>query len=256
MPGVKVLAAERRQAIANLIRQRSSVRVEDLCARFGTSASTIRRDLEYLERRGTLKRMYGGAMVADGEALASDRESTPPSLAKSRIGAAAAALIAEGETVFLGPGTTTLAVARHLAPRSNVTVVTNALSVATYLTDRSQLSVIVTGGQVERPQTALLGHLAELTLGELRADRAIIGVGGIHVPDGLTGDSLPGVQFVRSVIELMPELVIVADSSKWGRIGPAFLAALEAIDVIVTDLDAPPAMVWDLTQLGIQIIQT
>jgi DeoR/GlpR family transcriptional regulator of sugar metabolism len=92
-------------------------------------------------------------------------------------------------------------------------------------------------------------------LRELRADRAIISVGGIHVPDGFTGDSLPEVQFVRTVIDMMPEVIVVADSHRWGRVGPAYLAPLEAIDTIVTGPDAPPAMVWDLSQLGIQIIQ-
>ena len=103
---------------------------------------------------------------------------------------------------------------------------------------------------------ALLGHLSELTLGELRADRAIIGVHGIHVPDGLTANSLSGAQFLRTVIDVMPQVTVVADVSKWARVGPAFLAPLEAVDTIVTGLAAPPAMVWDLTELGIKVIQT
>lgn len=252
-----MLAAERRQLIANLIRSQFTVHVQDLCARLGTSPSTIRRDLEQLEGEGVLKRTYGGAV-----AIGRDRVSglaSPDVVAvpeKVRIGAATAALIGEGETVFLGPGTTTLAVAQHIVDKRGVTVVTNALNVAAYLTAHSQLPVVLTGGQVERRETALQGHLAELTLRELRADRAIIGVAGIHVPDGVTGESLPGVRFLREAIELMPELVVVADYRKWGRVGPAFLAALEDIDVIVTDLNAPPAMVWDLTELGIKVIQT
>ena len=149
-----------------------------------------------------------------------------------------------------------MAVAHHLAQRQAGTVVTNALDIATYLVHQSQLSVILTGGQIERRNSAALGYLAELTLRELRADRAIIGVRGIHLPNGVTGDDLPHVQLLRTVIDLAPEIIVVADSSKWGSSGPAFLAPLEAIDVIVTDLNAPPAMVWDLTELGIQIIQT
>jgi DeoR/GlpR family transcriptional regulator of sugar metabolism len=101
-----------------------------------------------------------------------------------------------------------------------------------------------------------LGYLAEFSLRELRADRAIIGVRGIHLPDGITSDSLPSVQLLRVVIDLVPETVVVADASKWGSSGPAFLAPLEVIDVIVTDQDAPPVMVWDLSQLGIKVIQT
>jgi DeoR/GlpR family transcriptional regulator of sugar metabolism len=115
--------------------------------------------------------------------------------------------------------------------------------------------LILTGGQVERQGGALWGHVAELALRELRADRAIISVGGIHVPDGFTGHSLPEVQFVRAVIEMMPEVIAVVNSNRWGHVGPAYLAPLEAIDTIVTGQNAPPAMVWDLSQLGIQIVQ-
>ena len=250
-----MLAAERRQIIADLIRRQASVRVEDLCGRFGASASTIRRDLEQLEQRGVLTRTYGGAMAVGGDPVAEPLQANALHPEKERIGAAAAELVGKGETVFLGPGTTTMAVARHLVSKDGVTVVTDALNVAAYLTDHSQLPVILTGGQVERRGTALLGHIAELTLHELRADRAIIGVGGIHVTDGITGDSLPAVRFMRTVIDLMPEVVVVADHQKWGHVGPAFLAPLEAVDVVVTDTKAPSAMVWDLSELGIKVIQ-
>jgi DeoR family fructose operon transcriptional repressor len=212
-----LLTTERRRAIADLIKRQSTVRLRDLSTAFETSDSTIRRDLEYLEGQGLLTRTYGGAVLSEG--------ALP------------------------------LAVAHHIASRPRITVVTNSLDVATYLTQRSDLPVILTGGQVDRRAGALVGHVAGLALGELRADRAIIGVGGIHVPDGITGESLPEVQFVRAVIESMPEVIVVADARKWGHVGPAFLAPLEAIDVIVTSHQAPPAMVWDLSQLGIQIIQ-
>lgn len=181
-----------------------------------------------------------------------------PSLSEEerRIGVATAELIAEGETVFLGAGSTALAVAVALADRSGITVVTHALNVATHLTFHSRLAVILTGGQVEREETALLGRLARLTLGELRADRAVIGVGGIQVPDGLTAASLPGSELLRAAIELVPLVTVVAPAAKWGHVGPAFLAPLEAIDTVVTSREAPPAMVWDLTELGIHIVQT
>ena len=250
-----MLAAERRQIIAGLIRQQASVRVENLCTRLGASASTIRRDLEQLEQLGVLTRTYGGAVAVGGDSVTEPPQADPLHPEKERIGAAAAELIGQGETVFLGPGTTTMAVARHLVGKDGVTVVTDALNVAAYLTDHSRLPVILTGGQVERRETALLGHIAELTLRELRADRAIIGVGGIHVTDGITGDSLSAVRFIRTVIDLMPEVVVVADHQKWGHVGPAFLASLEAVDVIVTDTKAPSAMVWDLSELGIKVIQ-
>jgi len=257
-----LLTTERRRAIADLIKRQSTVRLRDLSTAFETSDSTIRRDLEYLEEQGLLKRTYGGAVLSEGEPASANqatirnvRQAPQFSPEAMRIGAAAAELVAEGETVFVGAGALPLAVAHHIASRPGITVVTNSLDVATSLTQRSDLPVILTGGQVERRLGALVGHVAALALGELRADRAIIGVGGIHIPDGITGESLPEVQLVRAVIELMPEVIVVADAHKWGHVGPAFLAPLEAMDVIVTSHQAPPAMVWDLSQLGIQIIQ-
>jgi DeoR/GlpR family transcriptional regulator of sugar metabolism len=257
-----LLTTERRRAIADLIKRQSTVRLRDLSTAFETSDSTIRRDLEYLEGQGLLTRTYGGAVLSEGvpiaatqAALGNVQQAPRFSPEETRIGAAAGKMVAEGETVFVGAGALPLAVAHHIASKPRITVVTNSLDVATYLTQRSDLPVILTGGQVDRRAGALVGHVAGLALGELRADRAIIGVGGIHVPDGITGESLPEVQFVRAVIELMPEVIVVADAHKWGHVGPAFLAPLETIDVIVTSHQAPPAMVWDLSQLGIQIIQ-
>ncbi len=262
VPGYReaaVLAAERRQLITNLIRKQRVVHLRDLCDRLEASESTIRRDLQYLEEQGVLERTYGGATVR-GPAT-TPGEGTPfvsPVLSNEveRIGRAAADLIAEGETVFLGPGAAVMAAAHTLADRSGVTIVTNALNVASYLVAHSRLVVVVTGGQVEREETALLGHLAELALEQLRADRALVGVGGIQVPDGLTADRLPGSELLRAVIGMVPQVTVVAPSSKWGHVGPAFLAPLEAVDTVVTSRDAPPAMVWDLTELGIRIIQT
>lgn len=251
-----MLAAERRRTIERLIQQQSSIQVEELATRLDASDSTIRRDLAYLEEQGVLKRTYGGAVPARPNLLTTSMVSIPAlSPVQMRLGEAAARLIAEDETVFLGPGTLTLAVACHLADQHKGTIITHALDIAAYLAYHSALAVILTGGQVERQDMSLLGHLSELAMNELRADKAILSVRGIHIPDGITGDHLPGAALTRDVIGKVSEVIIVAEVAQWGSSGPAFLTPLEAVDVIVTGLDAPPAMVWDLTELGIKIIQ-
>lgn len=250
-----MLSAERRHIIADLIRRQVTLRVQDLCQRFEASESTIRRDLAYLEERGILRRTYGGAVsAAEGPVEEDAIDTLTPS--QTRIGAAAARVIAPGETVFIGPGAIALAVAQQIADKPGVTVVTNALHVAVFLAERARTPVILTGGQIERRGAALWGHVADLTLRELRADRAVIGVHGIHISDGLTADSLAGAQLLRTVIGLISTITIVADTPCWGRVGPAFLAPLDAADTIVTDLSAPSAMVWDITELGIKVIQS
>jgi DeoR family fructose operon transcriptional repressor len=247
-----VLSAERRQAIAQRIQERGAVQVAALSAHFGVSASTIRRDLEELERQGLAHRTYGGAVAVEG------RDTDPMQGVndeKDRIGQAAAALVSAGDTVFLGPGTTTLAVARHLTGHLNLTVITNALDIAHFLTRHSTAAVIVTGGQVQRPAFTLIGHISEQTLRELRADKAIIGVGGVSILDGLTGDSLPAVTAIRAALETAPQVIVVADHSKLGRVATALLSPVDHVDAIITGRDADPSIVWDLTELGIRIIQ-
>jgi DeoR/GlpR family transcriptional regulator of sugar metabolism len=247
-----VLSEERRRIIAQLIREQGAVQVAALSARFGVSASTIRRDLETLVQRGLASRAYGGAVAArdHGDDLGQRVDDE-----KDRIGQAAAALVNAGETVFLGPGTATMAVARHLASRGNLTVITNALDISDFLTRYSAVTVIVTGGQVQRPEAALIGHVGEQTLRELRADRVIIGVGGVSIPDGLTGESLPVVTMMRAALEIAPQVVVVADHNKLGRVATALLAPIDRADVIITGRDADPSVVWDLTELGIKVIQ-
>jgi len=245
-----VLAAERRRTIASWLKERGTVQVHELSACLGVSPSTVRRDLDLLEGEGILRRTHGGAIDVEldrGLALA------PGDWAQ--LGAAAAAQIAPGETVYLGPGEHALPVARALTRRSDVTVITNALHVAAYLADRSSMPVILIGGEVNREHGAAVGHLAELALRELRADRALIGVAGIHVPDGFTGDHLAGVQVMRAVLDVVSAVVVVADAARWGRVGPAYLAPLDVADAVVTSRDAPAAMVWDLVELGVHVIQ-
>jgi len=256
-----LLTTERRRTIADRIRRQSSVRLRELSEILQVSDSTIRRDLEHLETQGLLIRTYGGAVLAEGEGAAlTARQGVAQGISDAhgqltRIAAAAAALISEDETVYLGGRSLALAVAQQLATRTGITVITNTLDVAAHLAHNSTLSVILTGGQLERREGTLVGHVAELALSELRADRAVLEVAGISLPDGITGESLSSAQFTRTVIDRMPETIVIADEHKWGRVGPAFLAPLEAIDRIVTSQHAPPAMIWDLSQLGIQIIQ-
>lgn len=251
-----MLAAERHQTISRLLQQQANVHLGELIAQLGVSESTIRRDLEHLEQQGVLRRTYGGAVAIRPDVDTPPVDAPTLSAVQMRIGAAAAQRINDGETIFLGPGALPLAVAHHLDSKRVRTVITNCLSIATYLARQAQPNVILTGGQIERPGSALVGHLAEASLRELRADKAVVGVNGLHLPDGLTADSLPVVQVLRAAIEVVSEVIVVLEASQWGSQGPAFLIPLEAVDVVVTGPDAPPAMVWDIAQLGIQVIQS
>ena len=246
---------ERRQAIARLLQEQGAVRVVDLSARFGVSPSTVRRDLQKLAQQSPVERGYGGATWRDGSA---DRETgltrEPVAAEKDRIGQAAAKLLSAGETVFLGSGSTTLAVAHALAGRANLTVITNGLSVAAHLATGSEVELIVIGGLVQRGSSAMIGHLAEQALGNLHADKVVLGVQGISALDGLTGDDLSRVRMAQMLLEAVPEVIVVADHTKFGRVCTARIAPLDRADVIVTGRETPTSALWELAELDVRVV--
>ena len=262
------LTAERRSAIADLVMQRGSVHVKELASRFEVSPATIRRDLEALEGQETLRRVYGGAVAVEGEIASPSEGPEPPqssatSRAKSalddseeaRIGQAVADMIADGETVFLGPGTLPVAVARCLQEHTRITVVTNGLEAAHWLVANTPHNhLIVTGGQVEERDRALVGQLTKGALSKLRADRVILELGGVNPVEGLTHDSLPQAEIAQLLLESGSEVIIMTPAERIGRVAAAHVAPISEADVIITAREAPSPFLWDLSEIGVRII--
>ena len=136
------MTAERRHAIVGLVAQHRAVRVAELATRFGVDVSTIRRDLTALDEQGRLQRVHGGAVALAGERPLPDGAAVPEQ--ETRIGRAVAELVGAGETIFLGPGSLSLGVARSLALISGLTIVTNGLGVAHWLASNTSHTLIVT----------------------------------------------------------------------------------------------------------------
>jgi len=251
-----MLKEERQRLILDMLRSNQHVTVADLSRRFAVSEVTIRRDLGELHARGELRRAHGGAIMA------TPAPPEPPVVQrmlqmerhKQLIGRTAAALVADGESVFIGSGSTTAYVARHLVNRKNLTVVTNALTVATELATASGVTVVVTGGMMRASELSLIGHIAEQSLREVRVDKVIIGIPAISLESGLTNDYLPEVMTDRKIIEMSPHLIVVADHTKFGRVASAYLAPLERVEILVTDSEADPEMVALFEQTGIRVI--
>lgn len=246
-----VLSAERRAAIAELVAREGAVRSVDLATRFAVDVATIRRDLQALEERGDVQRVYGGA-VAVGSVAASSRRSAKS--CEARIGQAAARLVAEGEAVFLGAGRLTAEVARSLAKRPRLTIVTNGLEVASLAAAVGVHAVVVTGGQVEGPDGALVGPIARMALAGLHADVVILEVGGVSAVGGLTDDSLSRAEVARALMEIGSRVVVLAPAEKVGRVAAAFIAPASDADVVVTVHEAPQALLWDLSECGVRVV--
>lgn len=251
------LANERLQQIEHIIRVRKHIRVAELSETLSVSEPTIRRDLQKLEELGRVRREHGGAMIVE--------EATPelPVLLrvaecaeeKRRIGRAAAQQIKDGETIFLGSGTTTLEVVRFLDDKKNLTVITNALNIATQLANNPSTHVIVTGGVLRHSELSLIGHMVEQTLKELHADKAIISLRAIDLNEGLTNDDFLETMTDRLIIQFAREVILVADHTKFGKVATGVVAPITAAHTIVTDDQTPLSLIQQLRKIGITVIQ-
>ncbi len=250
------LNVERHQQIEQLIRANGRATVEELSARFGVSPATIRRDLERLAGAGLLQRAHGGAVALERAAPEPPVASRAGERAdeKQRIGRAAAALIGAGETIFLGSGSTTLAVARHLHGTRGLKVITNALTIANELAGSPEISLIITGGLLRSSEQSMLGHLAEQALRQLRADKAVIGIRAISAAEGLTSDYGAETSADRAILACAPQLLLVADHSKLGRVANVVLAPASAVHTLVTGGQAPDDQLGELRRLGVRVV--
>ncbi len=240
--------ARRRAAILALLRERGFVRVADLEALFGVSAPTVRRDLAWLAQQGLARRVRGGAVAVGAETSVS----LDPLAA--RIGEVAAQMIQAGETVFLGPGHLTLALAHALANRDRLTVVTNGLAVAQAIAQQTPHTLILTGGQLNRVDGGLEGHLVRTALESLRADWVFLELSGIDALDGLTDDSLSRAELARLLLGLAAQRVVLVDPERVGRVAAAYIGPASEADVLVTAREADSAPLWDLAEIGVRVV--
>lgn len=248
-------APERQAHILALLEAQGRVSVSALSARFGVSAVTIRSDLSELERRGELLRTHGGAIPLerdDGE-LAFGLRSELHGEEKRAIGAAAAALIGDGEAVAIDASTTALEVARHIGARQALTVLTNSLVVAYELAGVEGVTVVVTGGILRPLSYSLVGDLGSAALSQYHVSKGFFGAKGLTLAEGLTDADSYEVRFKRAMVAACKHVVAVVDASKWGQVAAASFAPLDEIDCVVTDQYAPPEMRAALARRGIEV---
>jgi DeoR family transcriptional regulator, fructose operon transcriptional repressor len=236
-----VLVEERRQRVLDLVGQRGFVALADLARAINVSESTIRRDLDYWDQQGLIKRTHGGAVfTGDGSALPALEERSGSQLEEKReIARAAAARIRDGDAILLDGGTTTLEVARLLVGRS-LQVVTNSLPIAALFASSRETDLVMLGGYVYPKTGVALGPLTVRMMEEVHVHQTIMSVGGITAK-GLFNSNLLLVETERRMMGCADEVVVVADHTKIGRQALAFLCELAAVDTLIVDNGLTPA---------------
>lgn len=241
---------DRTEEILKELLRTGEVSVGELVRQLDVSAATVRRALRSLERKGLLRRTHGGAVTLEPSLYESFRhvssfqeQETHRVVEKRQIGLAAAELIADGETIAIGAGTTTTQVARSIRHRKRITIVTNAINIAMELSHRDDLKVMVTGGWVSGSWFALVGPAAIASAAEMFVDKAFIGVDGIHAERGLTTNYPDQAMIHRAMVKQARRTIVVADHHKLGVVGTALICPLADVHTLITDRGAPEAAV-------------
>jgi DeoR family transcriptional regulator, aga operon transcriptional repressor len=253
-----MLIGERQRKIVDLVNNRGSVTVEELSKAFSVSKITIRSDLQALEDHGRLVRTHGGALKLSDEMydLPIAVKETKHREEKFLIGKAALDLIKDGETIILDSGSTTMEIAKQIVEKAftSLTIITNALNIAMELAHQSNIQVVMLGGTMRKMSYSMVGPLAEETLAQFYADRLFLGVDGFDIGYGLSTPDILEARLNRKMIQVATTIILVTDSSKFGRKSLSFIAKPEEIDVLITDSNIPGDITNSLRQKNVEVI--
>ena len=247
----------RQAKITQFIEVDEEVSVPELAKRFDVSEMTIRRDLDSLAEQGRIIRTHGGAAAAGRVSFEFGFLKKRKSLQneKDEIGRLAAGRISDGQSVILDSGTTTLAVARALRGRRDLTVITSSLPIASELQYQSAINVLLLGGYLRSGSPDLSGGLTERNLDALRVDVAFLGADGVE-SDGSVYNEAPDIAHMLTRMAASAAVVyVVADHSKLARRALMGYGNVKEWEGLITDSDADPGLVKTLIKTGVQVIQ-
>jgi DeoR/GlpR family transcriptional regulator of sugar metabolism len=256
------LPAQRRADLAEFVEEHGQATVGMLVEAFDVSGDTVRRDLQYLHEQGVVVRSYGGVVRRDDLArfdppfvsrTGANRE------AKAAIGALAATLVSDQQTLIVNGGTTTLALARALKGKKDLTVVTNNLHLPGNIPAGAVSELHVLGGEFRMTSFATLGpvELPDIEGGRthaFHADLAFIGVGGVSGELGFTGGDLRESSMIRHMIDRAERVVVLADSSKFGRTAFARIGELSIADGLITEKAPAAELGAALAEAGVELL--
>lgn len=252
-----MLAEERRFRIREMLTAQRTIAASDLCVALGVTAATVRRDLAALEQDGVLVRSHGGAvsrMSSTNFQPSYEALSHTQSIEKRAIAREAEHLVLDGETVFLEGSTTVYELACSLHHRNRLTVVTNSPTIVCQLQRSSGVTVLCTGGELQKDTFYLSGEWAQRALGEIRLDKAILGVSAIDVSYGISTANHAEAQIKKMIAKASKTRIALADYTKFGNQSFAYVGPVTDIDVLVTDSRTDSKYIKGLREAGVEVV--
>ncbi len=254
-----MLANDRYNKILEVLEMEGSIKTTKIVELLGVSLETARRDLDFLEKQGSLQKVHGGAILKEKEksSLSYSLRETKNTEEKKEIAKLALNYINEGETIALNSSTTNVEIARLIKNRyTSLTVVTNSLRIADELADVKGINLILAGGIYNKNEYAFLGEITEKFLGNFLVDKSFVSVGGISLKRGITDFLMDEILVERKMIDIGEEVVILADSSKIDTNSLIKICDVKDIDFIITDSNLNEKIKEKYIEEGIKIVNS
>ncbi len=251
-----LLIPERHSKIMARLAECGKVVVTDLSEEFGVSDVTIRRDLALLEKEGLIQRTHGGAIcsVKSRFELSFEQKSRKNMDEKIRIAEQALSMIDDGDTIMLDSGTTTFQLAKRLGTKNDLTVITNAINMVSELSEISGLTLIMLGGFYKPSTGATIGPLTTRDLEDIRVDKFFIGCNAVTINGGLMTADMIDAETRRAMIRSASQVIMLADSSKFGKTSFVSIVPIEKVDLIISDTKLEGKTIQSLREKGIEVV--
>ena len=231
------MKVSRLNSIEQYVISRETVSIDELCEVFGVSKNTIRRDLNELEQRGHITKVYGGvtATVPSG-AVPTPIRSGLNQIDKSLIGRLAAE---DGDTIFIDSGTTTLCLLRFLVAKKRITIITHSLGALSEASKYDNLNIISLGGIYSPTTDSFVGLSAIEALSSMRINKAFMGATGVSLTAGMTNTTFLEAEIKRAVVHRADNIYGMVDSSKIGKEAIVTFCHLKDLTAFITDCEPP-----------------
>lgn len=243
--------SKREKQILDLLAEDEGISVTELGKRLDVSAVTIRSTLNGLSDKGVIVRTWGGASPAFHPEILERQRARQE--VKATIAAAAADMVRDGDAIMVEAGTTTSFIGRRLFGRRDVHVVTNSMLFVPYGRSNPALNLTVVGGSFQAVTESLVGPLALRELEGFHVRLAFVGTDGFSLEHGMTTHLVEGAEIVRKMASCAEETILLADSTKYGRVGFARVLGLEDVTTVITDDGLPQSAVAELTEAGVDL---
>jgi DeoR/GlpR family transcriptional regulator of sugar metabolism len=243
---------KRQKKILNLLGIQDEVTVKDLASSLEVSSVTVRQDLNFMESEGFLKRVHGGAVLKDADDLANRLGFNYEK--KLKIARKAATYVNEGETILIESGSINALLAREIARKKNVRIITTNVFIARQFRKNEQANVILLGGIYQHRSETLVGKITRVCIDQINYNKAFIGIDGYTSKTGFTLRDLYRSEISSYIIEKSREVFIVTDSSKFGKMELTNICYPSDIQHVATDKDLDKAYIQELMEAHVDVI--